>query len=282
MHVLTTIAEVRAARRALEGSVGLVPTMGYLHDGHLSLVKAARVANDHVFASIFVNPAQFGPNEDLSTYPRDTERDLSLLESCGVDCVFMPEPSEVYPEGFQTYVEVGPVAQPLEGAIRPEHFRGVATVVLKLFNIVQPGRAYFGEKDAQQLAVIRRMVEDLNMPLTIVEAPTVREDDGLAISSRNVQLNAEQRRAATVLSQALFAAREQAARGEREAAALKRGGLSVLAQQPSVRVEYFEVVDGEEMLPVDRIEKPARIAGAVWVGKTRLIDNVLVDVDAGA
>jgi pantoate--beta-alanine ligase len=256
--------------------------MGALHAGHIALIRRARRESGCLVVSIFVNPIQFNRPDDFEAYPRPVADDLSICDQEGVDLVFAPAAGEMYPRLQRTFVDVEALTDHLCGKFRPGHFRGVATVVAKLFNIVQPDRAYFGEKDAQQLAVIRRMVEDLNMPLTIVEAPTVREDDGLAISSRNVQLNAEQHRAATVLSQALFAAREQAARGEREAAALKRGGLSVLAQQPSVRVEYFEVVDGEEMLPVDRIEKPARIAGAVWVGKTRLIDNVLVDVDAGA
>src|SRR5947209_3208525 len=207
MDVLNTIAAFREARRALNGSLGLVPTMGYLHEGHLSLVRAAKEANDDVAISIFVNPTQFGPNEDFTTYPRDPDRDLAMLRDAGVELVFMPEPAEMYPEGFETSVDVGSVSEPLEGTARPGHFRGVATVVLKLFNIVQPQRAYFGQKDAQQVVVIRKMVVDLNFPLEIVVAPTMREPDGLAMSSRNVFLRERERQAALALFNSLSAAR---------------------------------------------------------------------------
>ena len=216
MQVLTTIEEFRAAKAALPGSWGLVPTMGFLHAGHLSLVKRARAENDHVAVSIFVNPTQFGPNEDLAAYPRDLDRDLSLLEPLGVDLVFNPSPEVMYPPNYQTYVTVEEVTKYLEGASRPGHFRGVATVVAKLFNIVGAERAYFGQKDAQQTIVIKRMVQDLNMPIEIIICPTQREADGLALSSRNTYLDAEHRRAAPVLYRALCAAKEAFDRGERD------------------------------------------------------------------
>jgi len=259
-------------------TIGLVPTMGALHAGHIELIRRARRECDCVVVSIFVNPIQFDRNDDFERYPRPVADDMRLCEQEGVDVVFAPGAGEMYPRPQRAFVEVEALTDHLCGKFRPGHFRGVATVVAKLFHIVQPERAYFGEKDVQQLAVIRRMVADLNMPLTIVEVPTVREDDGLAVSSRNVHLNAEQRRSATVLHQALAAAREQVARGQREAAAVRQEGLNVLARQPAVRVEYFDVVDSDEMQPVERIERPVRIAAAVWVGATRLIDNVLVEV----
>ena len=216
MQVLTTIEEFRAAKAALPGSWGLVPTMGFLHEGHLSLVKRARAENDHVAVSIFVNPTQFGPNEDLAAYPRDLDRDLRLLEALDVDLVFNPSPEVMYPPNYQTYVTVEDVTKYLEGASRPGHFRGVATVVAKLFNIVGAERAYFGQKDAQQTIVIKRMVQDLNMPIDIIICPTQREADGLALSSRNTYLDAEHRRAAPVLYRALYAAKEAFDRGERD------------------------------------------------------------------
>ncbi|MFQ5934505.1 MAG: pantoate--beta-alanine ligase, partial [Dehalococcoidia bacterium] len=216
MKVLETVAQLRRARKEVAVSLGFVPTMGYLHQGHLALVHRARADNDVVVVSIFVNPIQFGPSEDLETYPRDLQRDLDLLRGEGVDLVFVPPSEEMYPDSFDTWVEVGSITDRLEGVSRPEHFRGVATVVAKLFNIVRPDRAYFGEKDAQQLRVVRKMVKELDMGLEVVAVPTVREPDGLAISSRNVRLSSEERRAATVLWKALTRAREAWDRGIRD------------------------------------------------------------------
>lgn len=276
MKLVTTIAELRRARTAATGSAGLVPTMGYLHEGHLALIRRARTENELVVVSIFVNPTQFGPAEDFSRYPRDLPRDLALCREAGVDLVFAPEPPAMYPEGFQTYVEVVELAQGLCGASRPGHFRGVATVVAKLFHLIQPDRAYFGEKDAQQLRVIRRMVRDLNMPVEIVSVPTVREPDGLAMSSRNVYLSAEERRAATVLSRALYLARDLVAAGERDAAVIGRRMRDLLDAEPLARVDYLAVVDDESLAPVLRIERPTLVALAVFFGRTRLIDNMLL------
>jgi pantoate--beta-alanine ligase len=281
VELAESIAALRARLKPLRRSgksIGLVPTMGALHAGHIELIRRARRESDCVAVSIFVNPIQFNRQDDFEQYPRPLADDLQVCEREGVDVVFAPSAAEMYPGAQRTFVDVEVLTDLLCGKFRPGHFRGVATVVTKLFNIVQPGRAYFGEKDAQQLAVIRRLVADLNLPLTIVEVTTVRESDGLAVSSRNVHLNAGERRSATALYRALAAAREQVARGERDAAALRCRALDVLAQQPEVRVEYFEVVDSNEMQPVERVEKPVRIAAAVWVGKTRLIDNVLVEV----
>jgi pantoate--beta-alanine ligase len=274
VDVLTTIAAVREARRARSGSAGFVPTMGFLHEGHLSLIQAARGANDHVWASIFVNPTQFGADEDFASYPRDMERDLSLLHDTGVDCVFAPAAEEMYPPGFETFVDVGAVAELLEGASRPGHFRGVATVVLKLFNIVQPTRAYFGQKDAQQLAVIRKLVRDLDLPVEIVAMPTVREADGLAMSSRNAYLTPEQRRAAPVLWQALSLAQELWTRGVRDAEAYRSRLREVIAAEKLAQLEYVSVADPETLQELERVQGPALVSLAVRIGSTRLIDNV--------
>jgi len=276
MQVVRTIAEVRAIRRALPGTWGFVPTMGYLHEGHLSLVRRARAENDHVAVSIFVNPTQFGPHEDYNRYPRDLERDLRLLEPLGVDLVFAPSVEEMYPPGFQTWVIVEGVSRPLEGAARPGHFRGVATVVTKLFNIVQPDRAYFGQKDAQQAVVIRRMVQDLNIPVEIVVCPTVREPDGLAMSSRNTYLNPEERRAATVLFRALQAAKARYEQGERDAERLREAMREVIQAEPLARLDYVSVADPETLQELDRVEDRALLSLAVYIGKTRLIDNILL------
>lgn len=279
MKVCRTIAELREAlapSRSAGRSIGFVPTMGYLHAGHLALAARARTENDVVVVSIFVNPTQFGPAEDLARYPRDLPRDLKLCEEAGVDLVFAPEPGEMYPAGFQTHVEVENLSRGLCGARRPGHFRGVATVVVKLFNIVQPTRAYFGEKDAQQLRVIRRLVRDLDLPLTIVPVPTVREPDGLAMSSRNVYLSAEERRAALVLYRALRLAEDLFARGERDAAAIAAGMEALIAAEPLARMDYLEVVDDETLEPVQKLERPALVALAVYFGKTRLIDNTVL------
>ncbi len=274
MQILTTIAELRAARHDVAGSVGLVPTMGALHEGHLALVRQARAANDCVCVSIFVNPTQFSANEDLSTYPRDTKRDLKLLESEDVDLVFMPADEEMYPDGFATGVQVGPIAERLEGATRPGHFLGVATVVLKLFNIVQPTRAYFGRKDAQQLVVIQRMARDLDLDVEIVPVDTVREADGLAMSSRNAYLQPDEREAALVLWNALSLAREMWGKGARDAEAFRARMRELIEAEELARLDYVSVADPWTLEEVERIQGPTLVSMAVRIGKTRLIDNV--------
>jgi pantoate--beta-alanine ligase len=274
MKVLHQVADLRAWRRGSAGSVGLVPTMGYLHAGHVSLVARARGENDHVVASLFVNPTQFGPNEDLARYPRDFERDSGLLHAAGCDVLFAPPVAEVYPRGFDTFVDVGAVARPLEGERRPGHFRGVATVVLKLFQIVQPDRGYFGQKDAQQLGVIRAMARDLDVPVGVVGCPIVREPDGLAMSSRNSYLDAEDRRAAPALYRALTAARVRWDGGERSASALRRAAQAVLDAEPRARTDYVSVADPVTFQELDGIDGPALVSMAVFFGRTRLIDNL--------
>jgi pantoate--beta-alanine ligase len=277
MDVVTRIQEVRAARRNRPGAWGLIPTMGYLHEGHLSLVRRARGENDHVAVSIFVNPAQFGPHEDLARYPRDLERDLSLLRKAGADLVFTPPVEEVYPSGFQTKVIVEEVTKPVEGAARPGHFAGVATVVAKLFNIFQPDRAYFGQKDAQQVVVIRRMARDLNFPLEIVVCPTLREPDGLALSSRNVYLKPDERRAATVLFRALSAAQAAWRDGERNGERLRAAMRAVLDVEPLARPEYVSIADPDTLTELDHVGDRALASLAVRVGATRLIDNFILE-----
>ncbi len=279
MHVTTTIAEFRAARAALTGSLGLVPTMGFLHEGHLSLVRRARAENAFVAATIFVNPTQFGPSEDLARYPRDLPRDLALLQREGVNLVFAPTVAEMYPPGFSVSIDVGPVATPLEGAARPGHFRGVATVVCKLFNITAPQRAYFGQKDAQQTLVIRRMTTDLNLPVEIVICPTIREPDGLAMSSRNVYLQPEERRAATVLVRALREAQARFAAGERRGDMLRAAMHAVLNAEPLARPEYVSVADLTDLHELDQVTSGALASLAVRIGTTRLIDNCILDDD---
>jgi pantoate--beta-alanine ligase len=256
--------------------MGLVPTMGYLHEGHLSLVRRAREECDHVVVSIFVNPTQFGPREDLSKYPRDLDRDLSLLEPLGVDLVWMPTAESMYPPGYQTWVEVEGITRPLEGSMRPGHFRGVTTVVAKLFNAVQPHKAYFGQKDAQQAAVIRQMTRDLNFPIEIVVCPIVREPDGLAMSSRNVYLDPEQRKAATVLSRSLRAAKEAYEKGERDAEKLRGKMKEVLAGEPLADVQYVSCADYDTLEELETVTGKALLSMAVFMGKTRLIDNVVL------
>ena len=274
MQVCHTVAEVRKALKAAKRPLGLVPTMGYLHAGHLALVKRARGENETVAVSIFVNPTQFGPNEDLAEYPRDMKRDLRLLEEEEVDLVFAPEPQEMYPLDFSTYVQVERVTEQLEGASRPGHFRGVATVVAKLFNSIQPDRAYFGQKDAQQLRVIRKMVDDLNMPVDIRAVPIVREKDGLAMSSRNVRLSPPERTAALVLSRALDAARALYDDGAREAQRLRDAMRAELAREPLAKPDYVSVADAETLRELGTIDRPALVSLAVRVGPVRLIDNV--------
>ena len=278
MQVVNTLEELREARGALVGSLGLVPTMGALHRGHLSLVERARAENDHVAVSVFVNPTQFGPGEDLNRYPRDLDRDLAALEPLGVDLVWVPPVEAVYPPGFQTWVTVEDVSAPLEGKHRPGHFRGVATVVAKLFNAVTPDRAYFGQKDAQQVVVIRQMVRDLNFPVEMRVCPIVREADGLALSSRNVYLNPAERQAATVLHRALSAAQQALGQGSTDADMLRAVMSSTIAAEPLAREEYVSVADPETLAELEQVD-PARgalLSLAVRVGKTRLIDNCLV------
>ncbi|MGB2798814.1 MAG: pantoate--beta-alanine ligase [Dehalococcoidia bacterium] len=274
MKVVTTVAEMKRLRSQLSGSIGLVPTMGYLHEGHLELVRQARLENLTVVASIFVNPAQFGRGEDLATYPRDPERDLELLEDERVGVVFMPSDLDMYPEGYSTWVEVEKVTERLEGAYRRGHFRGVATVVAKLFNIVQPHRAYFGQKDAQQLAVIKKMVSDLNMNLDIVAVPTVRESDGLAMSSRNTYLNPEERKAALVLWKALCLAQELWDKGERNAERLRQEMTSLIESESLANIEYISTTDTDSLEELGDIDRSALVSLAVMIGKTRLIDNI--------
>jgi pantoate--beta-alanine ligase len=276
MKTVTLLSELRAERSRMSGRVGLAPTMGYLHRGHLALVERARAECDQVGVSIFVNPAQFGPGEDLSRYPRDLERDLGLLRELGVDVVWAPPPEEMYPPGFQTWVTVEQVSAPLEGKHRPGHFRGVATVVAKLFNAFTPDRAYFGQKDAQQVVVIRRMAQDLSFPVEVVVCPTVREPDGLALSSRNVYLNPEERQAATVLYRALTTAQGAFAGGERDADALRAILSSTIAAEPLAREEYVSAADPETLAELERVEGAVLLSMAVRVGKTRLIDNVVL------
>ncbi len=277
MEVTITIAEMKALRREIPGSVGFVPTMGYLHQGHLALVKQARADNSTVVASIFVNPTQFGPGEDFDTYPRDTERDLALLEKENADIVFIPSNEEMYPEGFSSLVEVEKVTERLEGSHRPGHFRGVTTVVAKLFNIVEPTRAYFGQKDAQQATVIKKMVTDLNMNLEITVVPTVRESDGLAMSSRNIYLNPEERQAATVLFKALSLARQLQERGKIDAEYLRQEMTSLIGKEPLAKIDYVSIADAQTLEELTEIDRPALASLAVRIGKTRLIDNMVLE-----
>lgn len=274
--IVSTLEELRSARAILDEPIGLVPTMGSLHNGHLSLVRRAVEECASVVVSIFVNPAQFGPGEDLPAYPRDIERDLRLLEPLGVKLVWTPTPGIMYPDGHQTWVEVEALTEALEGAQRPGHFRGVTTVVAKLFNSVQPARAYFGQKDAQQVAVIRQMSRDLNFPLQIVACPIVREPDGLAMSSRNTYLDAEQRQAATVLYRALNAARDAYAAGERDAEKLRTRMRETIAAEPLAKVQYVSCANYDTLAELDQITGNALLSMAVFVGQTRLIDNFVL------
>lgn len=271
------INEIRAARwQDSQKSWGFVPTMGYLHEGHLSLVRRARAENDRVAVSIYVNPTQFAPTEDLSNYPRDLERDLALLEAENVALVFTPSDETMYPSGFQTTVTVSEVTQPLEGASRPAHFQGVATIVAKLFNIVQPHRAYFGQKDAQQSVVLRQMARDLNFNLDIIVCPIVREPDGLALSSRNKYLSPAERTAATVLNRALKQAEAAFAQGERSAQALRQMMTDIINAEPLARLDYVSAADPRALTELDHINDQALLSMAVFIGKTRLIDNMVV------
>ncbi len=276
MMIATTLEELRLARPMLDRPLGFVPTMGYLHEGHLSLAERAREECKSVAVSIFVNPTQFGPSEDLAKYPRDLERDLKMLESVGVDLVWTPTPEIMYPPGFQTWVEVENVTKPLEGAQRPGHFRGVTTVVTKLFNAVQPDKAYFGQKDAQQAAVIRQMTADLNFPIEIVVCPIVREPDGLAMSSRNVYLEPAQRQAATVLHRALNEAKAAYDAGERDASNLRAIMKQTISSEPLAQLQYVSCADYETLQELDTVEGKALLSMAVYFGRTRLIDNIVL------
>ena len=276
MRTIIALTDLRSARASLPGTLGLVPTMGYLHEGHLSLVRRARQECDHVVVSIFVNPTQFGPQEDLSRYPRDLHRDLRLLEPLGTDLVWMPTAEMMYPVGYQTWVEVEAITRLLEGAMRPGHFRGVTTVVAKLFNAIQPHKAYFGQKDAQQAAVIRQMTRDLSYPIEIVVCPIVREPDGLAMSSRNVYLDPEQRKAATVLYRSLSAAKEAYENGERDAEKIRGKMKEVLAGEPLAQVQYISCSDYDTLEELETVTGKTLLSMAVFVGKTRLIDNFVL------
>jgi len=277
MQVTKTIAEVRALKQQLSGTVGFVPTMGFLHEGHLALMKQARIENSAVIVSIYVNSTQFGPREDFSAYPRDLDRDLGLLRGEGVDIVFVPSDDQMYSPEFSTWVDVEKVSERLEGASRPGHFRGVATVVAKLFNIVQPNKAYFGQKDAQQVVVIKRMVADLNMVIEIVVVPTVRENDGLAMSSRNIYVNPEERQAATILFRALTLARQLRLGGEKDTGKIRRQMTSLIQKEPLAKIDYVSIADAETLEELDLIDHLAFASLAVGIGKTRLIDNMSLE-----
>ena len=279
MKVVKTIQEVRdqvSAWRKEGFSIGFVPTMGYLHEGHQSLIRKSAEQNDRTVVSVFVNPIQFGPNEDLEAYPRDLERDKVAVEEAGGDLIFNPEPSEMYPNHFTSFIDTTETTELLCGAVRPIHFRGVCTVVGKLFNIVLPDRAYFGQKDAQQLATIRRFVRDLNFPVEVIACPIVRESDGLAKSSRNTYLNPAERQAAVILSKSLNLGKEAIEQGERDAKKVIAVITASLQSEPLARIDYVEVVDFENIQRVERIAGETLVAIAVYIGKTRLIDNFVI------
>ena len=276
MKILHTIAEFRAAQREYPRPLGLVPTMGYLHEGHLSLVRRCREDNATAVVSIFVNPTQFGPSEDLSTYPRDMEGDLAKLEAEGVDMVFAPDASEMYPDGFETTIDVGSIARRLEGENRPGHFQGVATVVCKLLTIVRPDNVYFGQKDAQQCLVINRLNADLDLGAEVVVLPTVRDPDGLALSSRNAYLSDEDSEAALSLYRALSLAQSLYADGVRDAGAIRGEMLALLESEPAASVEYVSVADAGTLVELESVDRSALVSMAVRIGKVRLIDNVVL------
>lgn len=280
MRVEGTVKAIKSQVKEWKKSgytIGFVPTMGYLHEGHGSLIKAARANNDKVVVSIFVNPMQFGPTEDLASYPRDLEKDSALCESLGVDMIFHPEPSEMYGENFSSYVDMSVLTEELCGLSRPVHFRGVCTVVNKLFNIVQPDRAYFGQKDAQQLAIIKHMVKDLNMNVEVIGCPIIREDDGLAKSSRNTYLSAEERKAALCLSRSIKLGREMVEAGETSTKAVIEAMVAHINEEPLAKIDYVKAVDGLTIKQIEKVQKPMLVAIAVYIGKTRLIDNFIWD-----
>jgi pantoate--beta-alanine ligase len=276
IHTIQDLREELGSLRRAGKTIGLVPTMGALHEGHLSLVRAAKTQTDIVVVTLFVNPLQFGPKEDLAKYPRNLERDRELLAGEGTDFLFAPSVEEMYPPGAVTYVTVEEISNRLDGLSRPGHFRGVTTVVAKLFHIVEPRRAFFGQKDAAQVAVLRRMVHDLNFPLEIVVCPIVRETDGLALSSRNVYLNATERQQALILSKALSRIREDFKKGERSTARLIALGQEALSKEPAARLDYLAIVDPDTLEAIESVERPALLAIAAWIGSTRLIDNEIL------
>lgn len=281
MRIIETVADMKAVIKSQKQSgksIGLVPTMGYLHQGHISLVKHSTAENDFTVVSIFVNPTQFGPNEDFDKYPRDLEKDLKLAQQAGVDIIFAPSVKEMYPESYKTYVAVEGITEVMCGKSRPGHFRGVTTVVTKLFNIITPTKAYFGQKDAQQVAVIKQMVKDLNMNLEIITCPIIREADGLAMSSRNVYLNSEERKAALILSQSLLNAQKLVDSGERSKEKLYKSIFEQISSESLANIEYIEIVDADTLENVNNIEKRALVALAVRFGNTRLIDNIILEV----
>jgi pantoate--beta-alanine ligase len=276
MKVVETIPEMKKTRRALQEPVGFVPTMGYLHEGHVSLVREAKKENKSVIVSIYVNPTQFGPREDLSKYPRDLKRDLAMLEKVGTDVVFFPSDKEMYPDGYDTWVEVDKLTKRLEGASRPTHFRGVTTIVNKLFNIVEADSAYFGQKDAQQALVIQKMVKDLNMNVRVIVCPTLREPDGLAMSSRNVYLTPEQRKQAIVLNRSLQLAEDLYAKGERNAPNIKQQMTGLIQKEPLALIDYISIANPETLEELDMIQGQALVSMVVKFGNTRLLDNIML------
>lgn len=282
MKIASTVNDVRNTVKEWKKNglkVGLVPTMGFLHEGHLSLIKKAVLENDKVVVSVFVNPTQFGPNEDFEAYPRDLNKDAALCEEAGADLIFHPEPEEMYPDGFCSSVNMTGLTDALCGKSRPIHFQGVCTVVSKLFNIVAPDNAYFGEKDAQQLAIIKRMVKDLNFDIKITGCPIIREEDGLAKSSRNTYLNPEERQAAIVLSKAVKCGRSLVEGGEKDSAVILKEMKSIIENEPLARIDYVEIVDMNTMKNIDKVKGDVLCAMAVYIGKTRLIDNFIYYAD---
>jgi pantoate--beta-alanine ligase len=276
MEIAKTISRMKALRRDLTGSVGFVPTMGYLHQGHISLVKQAKTDNSAAVVSIFVNPAQFGPHEDFKKYPRNLEHDLDLLKEANTDIVFIPSDEEMYPPGFNSWIDVQKITEQLEGEQRPGHFKGVTTVVAKLFNIIEPTTAYFGQKDAQQALVIQKMVSDLNMNLKVIVAPTIRESDGLAMSSRNTYLTLQERQAATVLFKALTKAQQMWKHKETKAENIRQEMISLINKEPSAIIDYVSIADAQTLEELAEITTPALVSIAVKIGKTRLIDNIIL------
>jgi len=274
LKVIRSLRELKSERRRIKGSVGFVPTMGYLHEGHLSLVRRSKAENDFTLVSIFVNPTQFLPNEDFKTYPRDEQRDLVLLEMEGADLVFLPAVEEMYARDSYTFIDLQGLSEVLEGASRPGHFRGVATVVAKLFNLTEPTRAYFGQKDAQQALVIQKMVADLNMNLEIIVCPTIREEDGLAMSSRNVYLKPEERQTAKVIPRAIFLAQELWEAGERDAETIRRRMRQIIESAPGAEIDYVSIADPETLTELEKIGGKALVSLAMKIGSVRLIDNV--------
>jgi pantoate--beta-alanine ligase len=276
MEIVNTISRMKSLRRELTGSVGFVPTMGYLHEGHLSLIRQAKVDNSVAVVSLFVNPTQFGPNEDLKHYPRDFEHDLYLLRKVNTDIVFIPSDEEMYPAGFNSWVDVQEISEQLEGEHRPGHFKGVATIVAKLFNIIEPSKAYFGQKDAQQALVIQKMVADLNMNTKVIVLPTIREADGLAMSSRNTYLSTQERKSAVVLFKALTRAKEMYQNGEDKTENIRREMISIVSKEPLAIIDYLSISDARTLEELPILSEPALISIAVRIGKTRLIDNIVL------